>query len=89
MLLAFIFCLFFVFYVYLIYPFILYIITKNRKNIRPNKSYIGDVTSQFRQAIDAVKQGTPLNEADLDNNKLMGLSEGQGNSFGAFKKRWL
>ncbi|MFT6153141.1 MAG: cellulose synthase/poly-beta-1,6-N-acetylglucosamine synthase-like glycosyltransferase [Bermanella sp.] len=44
MLLAFIFCLFFVFYVYLIYPFILYIITKNRKNIRPNKSYIGDVS---------------------------------------------
>jgi cellulose synthase/poly-beta-1,6-N-acetylglucosamine synthase-like glycosyltransferase len=44
MLTAFILCLFFVLYVYFFYPFILFLLTKNRKLIVPVECYTGDVS---------------------------------------------
>ncbi|MDX1693978.1 MAG: peptidase U32 family protein [Ketobacteraceae bacterium] len=55
------------------------------------KSYIADVTRQFRLAIDNVaNSGPPLSgEPDINEDILAGLCEGQDDHTGAFKKRWL
>lgn len=55
------------------------------------KSYIGDVTREFRQAIDnaANVDRTSRSQHQINEDILAGLCEGQDDHTGAFKKRWL